>query len=81
MNEMLPTPKLTEIRERFWQHYHVKPEPHLQPSDSLLSRISREFESGALTVHDPRKAKSLRQDQRVKEKKVSIGDGVTIHTG
>ena len=81
LNEILATSELTELMENHWKRYRTKHLPHLIPGDALLSRMFREINSYLLTVHDPRKARSLRMDQTVKEKKVTIAEGISLNTG
>ena len=50
LDELLPQPELEELSLRFWARYHVRYAPAVEPSDLLVSRLTKELGKRMLTV-------------------------------
>ena len=59
LDEILPQPELDDLTARFWQRYHVRYAPDLEPSDLLVSRLNKEMVKRQLTVMSVWKVKSM----------------------
>ena len=57
--ELLPQSSLATIRETFWKRYHWLPPPEQQPSDKLLSKLTRALQKRSLEVMNVFSVKTL----------------------
>ena len=63
-DECLPASTLSSMKEVFWKRYHWLPPPEQQPSDKLLSKLSRALQKKNLEVMNMFQVRTL-ANQRV----------------
>ena len=57
--DLLPQSSLASIRDTFWKRYHWLPPPEQQPSDKLLSKLTRALQKRSLEVMNVFTVKTL----------------------
>ena len=57
--DLLPQSSLASIRDTFWKRYHWLPPPEQQPSDKLLSKLTRALQKRSLEVMNVFAVKTL----------------------
>ena len=78
---LLPQPELDTIAARHWARYKLTWPPDIQPSDLLISRVTKEVEKRVLSVRDVTKVKTVAQMQRASRKRLKIADSIEIVQG
>ena len=76
LDSMLPEGELRDAKLLFWRRYKLRFPPELHPSDSTVSRVSREMEKRMLCVYNLWKVKSLQFQLHCTQKKRKLGDGL-----
>eukprot|EP00435_Cladocopium_sp_Y103_P064411 s568_g26.t1 len=56
---VLPDSTMTQVSADWKRKYGIMVEPHLDPSDSLRSRVYKEFHKGTMTVIEARRVRSM----------------------
>ena len=74
LDAILPQPELDSLADRFWSRYHVTYPPEVNPSDLVLSRLSREISKRMLSVRDVWKIKTQSHQSRAEAKRTRISD-------
>jgi hypothetical protein len=67
---------LDDLNTRFWKRYHTRIATELEPSDFLISRLSKELAKRLLQVHPVYKVKTLTHQLRAERKRQKIGAGL-----
>lgn len=77
--ELLPQSSLATIRETFWKRYHWLPPPEQQPSDKLLSKLTRALHKRSLEVMNVFSVKTLfNQRSNPSTKRVKVAHNLWI---
>ena len=77
--ELLPQSSLATIRETFWKRYHWLPPPEQQPSDKLLSKLTRALQKRSLEVMNVFSVKTLfNQRSNPSTKRVKVAHNLWI---
>lgn len=74
----LPTDELKSMKEAFWQRYKLTFSAGVEPSDSLVSRVSRELSKRMLTVFPVLKVRTLTHQVLQEKKRTKIADKLSI---
>ena len=78
LDSLLQQPVLDSLQDQFWVRYHLSLPPYLAPSDSLISRLSKELEKRVLSVRDVFKTKTQEQQIRRQKKRTDLGGKLTL---
>ena len=71
LDSLLADDELRDVKVAFWKRYHQRFPPEVHPSDSTVSRVSREMAKRVLCVFNIWKVKSLRHQLVTTQKSVS----------
>ena len=81
MDALLPKAALSDIGQRFHARYRLSFGVKTEPSDHLVSRLSKELSQRMLQVQSVFKVKTLTHQLRVSRKRQNIADGLVGHRG
>ena len=76
LDSMLGETELRDTKVSFWRRYRQRFPPEVHPSDSTLSRVSREMSKRMLCVFSIWKVKSLQFQLMTTQKKRKLGDNL-----
>eukprot|EP00971_Amphidinium_carterae_P169127 3350461-Amphidinium_carterae.2 len=69
---------IIDLRKAFWARYRVAFRAFEEPSDYLLSRITKELEKRLLQVHPVFKVRTLTHQLRAEREKQRVTDGLVL---
>ena len=72
LDKMLSRSEMDNLEDLFWTRYKLRFAADMDPSDSLVSRLSREITRRVLTVHCPLKVRTVASQLRSERKTVPI---------
>eukprot|EP00434_Breviolum_minutum_P041643 symbB.v1.2.037046.t1/scaffold5326.1/size28399/1 len=76
--ELLPATSLANIKATFFKRYHWMPPPEQQPSDKLLSKLSRAFTKRSLEVMSAHTVKTLFNQRSGTSKRMKVAPNLWI---
>ena len=81
MDSLLPTVQMESLNKAFWGRYKMSYPPHVEPSETLVSRLSREMDKRVLSVRAISKVHSKDQQIRSVRKMQNISETIELVTG
>ena len=81
VDEELPPRELSTLRDLFHARYKMRFPVALEPSDLVISRLSKEIARRQLPVHNVFKVRTATQHMRAPRKRARLFDGIEIVTG
>eukprot|EP00971_Amphidinium_carterae_P346958 6488727-Amphidinium_carterae.1 len=75
LDALLPEQDLTNLKTLFWSRYKLDFSVSTEPSDFLISRISRELQKRLLQVHSVWRTKTLTHQLKQERKKQRVAEG------
>eukprot|EP00971_Amphidinium_carterae_P129350 2561990-Amphidinium_carterae.1 len=78
LDALLPEQDLTNLKTLFWSRYKLDFNISTEPSDFLVSRISRELQKRLLQVHSVWRTKTLTHQLKQERKKQRVAEGVEL---
>ena len=76
LDDLLGESDLRDMKQSFWRRYKTRFPPELYPSDSTLSRVTRELNKRMLCVFSVWKVKSLQFQLVSTSKRRKLGDNL-----
>ena len=76
--ELLPATGLANIKSVFFKRYHWMPPPEQQPSDKLLSKLSRALQKKSLEVMSVHTVKTLFNQRSSTSKRVKVAQNLWV---
>ena len=78
LDDMLDDVQLNDAKHSFWRRYKMRYPPELMPSDSLVSRCSREMSKRLLMVYNVNGVKNLMHQITSSKKRKKLGTDLFI---
>ena len=75
---LLPQPDLDDLVRMFWQRYHLRFAPSVEPSDLLISRLSKELDKRLLTVRNIWQIRTMTHQLRTDRKRQKITETIDL---
>jgi hypothetical protein len=75
---LLPQPDLDDLVKSFWQRYHLRFAPAVEPSDLLISRLNKELDKRLLTVRNVWQTRTMTHQLRTDRKRQKITDTIDL---
>ena len=76
--ELLPATSLANIKGAFFKRYHWMPPPEQQPSDKLLSKLSRALQKKSLEVMSVHNVKTLFNQRSSTSKRMKVAQNLWV---
>ena len=81
MDELLPLPVLTRLKEQFLSRYHMRYHPTVEPSDYLVSKLHKKMEKRMMGVDELWTTKTLSHMNKTETKKHKLAGGLSLVEG
>jgi hypothetical protein len=75
---LLPQPDLDDLVRQFWSRYHIRYAPSVEPSDLLISRLSKEMDKRLLTIRSIWQTRTMNHQLRTDRKRQKITETIDL---